>query len=119
MTFDPRLPTSKLPFVLYPQQIKFIKWLDKMLSLARKGEKINALIDKPRDVGFTFVLMGWILHHWLFDDFVVRVGSWKEEYVDKQGETDTLFFKADFILENLPTWMQPKGWEKVRAYMIL
>ena len=107
-TFDPRESDSILPFILYPKQVKFIQWLDSLLERTRSGEKINALVDKPRGVGASFCVMVWALHHFLFDDFSARVGSRKEDYVDKKGEQDTLFYKVDFNLERLPHWMLPK-----------
>lgn len=109
-TFDPRLQDPVIPFILYPKQDKLVKWLDSLLERSKKGEKINALIDKPRDVGATFTVMAWVLQKFLFDDFSARVGSRKEDYVDKKGEQDTLFYKFDFNLERLPHWLLPKGW---------
>lgn len=117
-TYDPRIVPSTRPFILYPKQIKFIKWLDELLERSRRGEKVNAIGDKPRDVGATFVVMGWCLRYYLFDDFVARVGSRKEDYVDKRGETDTLFYKLDYIMERLPGWMKPDDWKKHRSYLM-
>ena len=76
------------------------------------------IIDKPRDVGVSFTVMGWCLWHYLYDDFVARVGSRKEDYVDKKGETDTLFYKLDYIAERLPEWMLPQDWRKHRSSMM-
>ncbi len=117
-TYDPRIVPSNRPFILYPKQIKFINWLDDLLERSRRGEKINAIGDKPRDVGATFVIMGWCLWYYLFDDFVARVGSRKEDYVDKRGETDTLFYKLDYITERLPDWMIPIDWKNHRSYLM-
>lgn len=108
-TFDPRLPDPVIPFILYPKQERLIAWLDDKLARSKTGEKINAVIDKPRDVGATFTVMSWCLHGYLFDDFSARVGSRKEDYVDKKGEQDTLFYKIDFNLDRLPGWILPKG----------
>lgn len=120
-TFDPRLTDPTIPFILYPKQEKLIDWLNVLLQRSRKGEKINAFIDKPRDVGATFTFMTWCLAHFLFDDFSARVGSRKEDYVDKKGEQDTLFYKLDFNLERIPKWLLPEGFsfENNRARMIL
>ena len=65
-TFNPKVVPSTLPFILYPKQIAFVEWLDSKLALSRREEKINAVIDKPRDIGFTYTLMSWILWHFLF-----------------------------------------------------
>lgn len=120
-TFDPRLDEPVIPFILYPKQELFLNKLNEWLDRSRKGEKINAFVDKPRDVGATFTFMTWCLHKYLFTEFSARVGSRKEDYVDKKGEQDTLFYKLDFNLERLPKWLLPKGfqWDKHRARMIL
>lgn len=120
-TYDPRLDIPVIPFILYPKQEKLIRVLDDCLSRSKNGENISLLLDKPRDVGATFTLMTWGLLKWLFDDFSFRVGSRKEDYVDKRGDTDTLFHKIDFNLDRMPKWLLPTDFckEKHRASMIL
>ena len=117
-TYDPRVVPSNVPFILHEKQIEYLNWLDGLLERSRQGEKINAIGDKPRDVGVTYATMGWCLWYYLFDDFVARVGSRKEDYVDKKGETDTLFYKLDYIMTGLPDWMVPKDWKNHRNYMM-
>lgn len=119
-TFDPRLPDPVIPFILYPKQRKLIAWLNSLLERSRNGEKVNGLIDKPRDVGATFTVMTWVLKHFIFDEFSARVGSRKEDYVDKKGEQDTLFFKFDFNIQRVPKWLLPEGWNSdQRTSMLL
>ncbi len=108
-TYGPRLPDSIVPFILYPRQEALIHWLDEMLARSRTGQKVSGLIDKPRDVGATYTVMTWCLCEYLFDDFSARVGSRKEDYVDKAGEPETLFYKLDFNLERIPGWLLPEG----------
>jgi len=104
-TYDPRESNPHLPFILYPRQEEFILKLEDCLKRSRTGEKINLLIDKPRGVGATFTFMIWLLHKYLFTEFSARIGSRKEDYVDKKGDNDTLFYKLDYNLEKLPNWM--------------
>lgn len=118
-TYDPRISPSNVPFILHQKQINYINWLEDLLKRSRQGEKINALVDKPRTVGVSCTTMGWILHHYLFDDFSVRIGSRKENYVDERGETDALFFKIDYIIDRLPEWMKPNNIKGNRTYMML
>lgn len=119
-TYDPRLADPIIPFILYPKQEKLIAKLDECLARSRNGEKINLFIDKPRDVGATFTVMAWCLHQYLFGEFSARIGSRKEDYVDKRGESDTLFYKIDFMMDRLPDWMIPSGFtQDYRSSMIL
>ena len=119
-TLDPRLSNPHLPFILYPRQVELVKQLDAYLERSQKGEQIALFIDKPRDVGATFTVMTWILHKFLFTEFSARVGSRKEDYVDKKGDTDTLFYKLDYQLNKLPAWLT-QGYNPMehRAAMIL
>jgi len=115
-TYDPRLLEPEIPFILYPRQRRFLAFLDDVYTRSKAGEKINVVVDKPRDVGATFTFMGWVLHKYLFGKFNARVGSRKEDYVDKKGEPDSLFYKLDYMLERLPSWMRG---ENDRTHMML
>lgn len=119
-TYDPRLSDPIIPFILYPKQEKLISKLEECLLRTQNGEKVNLFLDKPRDVGATFTIMTWCLQKYLFGDFSARVGSRKEDYVDKRGESDTLFYKLDFNLTRIPKWLLPWGYsETCRSSMIL
>jgi hypothetical protein len=118
-TFNPNLSYPYIPFLLYPKQEALILDLEKGLQDARKGLKVNLILDKPRNVGATFTVMAWISCHFLFDDFTARVGSRKEEYVDKSGDKDTLFYKIDYILDRLPFWMVPNDLSRGRTHLSL
>jgi hypothetical protein len=59
-------------------------------------------------------------HYWLFEagsDF--RVGSRKEDFVDKLNDIDTLLEKIRFNLRRQPLWILPKGFDfdKHAGYM--
>jgi len=106
-TYDPRLADKNphLPFILWPKQRKLFEQLDYWYKRSQSGERVNAVLDKPRAVGATFTLVAWCFHRWLFEPFEARFGSRKEDYVDKRGESDTIFFKFDYMIERLPTWL--------------
>lgn len=106
-TFDPRLSDPTIPFILYPKQVQLIYKLEDCLARSRKGETVNLVLDKPRDVGATFTVIAWILTKVLSQEFSARIGSRKEEYVDKTGNTDSLFYKIDVQLAKLPKWLLP------------
>jgi hypothetical protein len=107
-TYDPRKASGStlLPFIPYPFQC------DAMLKLHRaimddKARK-HVVWEKSRDLGATWQIMIVYTHLFLFEDAVdLLVGSRKEEYVDKAGDKKCLFWKADFIIENLPDCLRP------------
>ena len=117
-TYDPRNKIAKLPLMLYEgQQVEYLRYLESLLKNPRDG-----FVDKPRDVGITVITMNFLLKHWLMDDFFnARVGSRKEDYVDSAGDPDTLFYKLDYTIRELPAWMKPQDFriEKNRTYLKL
>lgn len=117
-TFDPRRSPSELPLIPYEgKQTQYIYFLEGLLKNPR-----DVFTDKPRDVGATVLTTNWLLKHYLFDDyFNARIGSRKEDYVDRSGDPDTLFYKIDYTMARLPKWMIPDGWSDTlnRSYMRL
>jgi phage terminase large subunit len=113
-TYDPRgmpfgLPAN-IPFVLRPKQVELVDWL-----IERESTQTHGLIEKSRDEGMSYVVLGFYLHRWLFvEGFAGGVGSRKEELVDKKGDPKTLLHKFRDMFSKLPDWMKPKGFvEKV------
>ena len=113
-TYDPRgmsfgLPAN-IPFVLRPKQVELIDWL-----IERENSQTHGLIEKSRDEGMSYVVLGFFLHRWLFvEGFAGGVGSRKEELVDKKGDPKTLFHKFRDMFSKMPNWMKPKSFvEKV------
>lgn len=113
-TYDPRgmsfgLPAN-IPFVLRPKQVELVDWL-----LERESTQTHGLIEKSRDEGMSYVVLGYFLHRWLFvEGFAGGVGSRKEELVDKKGDPKTLFHKFRDMFSKMPDWLKPKKFiEKV------
>lgn len=112
-TYDPRnadatnpLPTD-LPFVLRPTQAALVRWLEE-----RERTQTSGLVEKSRDEGMSFVVLGYMLHRWLFvPGFAGAVGSRKQDLVDKAGDPKSLFEKVRYMLYRLPRWMVEAGAE--------
>ena len=107
-TYDPRgmafgLPAN-IPFVLRLKQVELVHWL-----LERENSQTHGLIEKSRDEGMSYVVLGFFLHRWLFvEGFAGGVGSRKEELVDKRGDPKTLLHKFRDMFSKMPDWMKPK-----------
>jgi len=106
-TYDPRCSPSKLPFILYQFQEQAI------LDLVDAICDHDLLVEKSRDMGATWLCIIALSWFWMFRVgqsflFVSRV----EEYVDKAGNPKALFWKLDYILDNLPLWLRPVGYNK-------
>jgi phage terminase large subunit len=110
-TYDPRVVPQGLPahmpLDLYKRQVEMVVWLD-----ARVAKREDGLLEKSRDVGFTWVAGGWAWHKWRFvPGFKSTFGSRKGELVDKIGDPDSIFEKIRLLQRSLPTWMLPPGFD--------
>lgn len=107
-TYDPRAePFPKLPFVLYEFQE------DALLKVIGAIGKRDLLVEKSRDMGASWIMISAVVWMWLFRPMqsfllVSRV----EKYVDDSGNPKSLFWKIDFLIDNLPSWLKPQGYTK-------
>jgi hypothetical protein len=102
-TYDPRLQKAKiLPFITYPFQDEAIPRI-----VAAIDEGHDLVIEKSRDMGATFMVLGVMLWKFLFyDDVSFLLGSNKQETVDKTGNHKALFQKLDAMLRRLPLFLR-------------
>src|SRR3990167_4692087 len=119
-TKDPRVQNSPtLPFITYEFQDEYILELQKAV---RQG--YDLLTEKSRDMGASWCVLYVLQHEFQFNrgsDF--RVGSRKEEFVDKLGVMDTLLEKVRFNLSRQPAYLLPpkflEQFDERTAYMRL
>lgn len=108
-TFDPRpdAAPNHFPFLLYPYERAFIATIEEQYRAGR-----DLLVEKSRDMGATWCVLLWVLHHWLFDKaFSAHLGSRKEDFVDKRGDISSHFEKLRYMLKRLPVWVLPAGFD--------
>lgn len=107
-THDPRLKNStKVPFILYPYQ------RDGLMEIFNSIGDKDLLIEKSRDMGATWLNIVAFEYLWHFHkgkSFLIV--SRDADYVDAPDNPKTLFWKIDFIHENLPSWLMPPGFVK-------
>ena len=102
-TYDPRVAPFSLPFITYDYEDKAIDWLMERIGLR------DGLIDKTRDMGVTWTILGVFYHQWLFGEgFLSHVGSKTEDDVDRTGDMKSLFEKLRFFIKTTPAWMLPE-----------
>ena len=110
ITYDPRVPSpmpKNMPFLLFHRQIEFINFLQGCIT-----DKECGLVEKSRDVGATWLCCSYSVWLWLFvPGASVGWGSRKELLVDRIGDPDSIFQKIRMILDNLPAWMLPEGFD--------
>lgn len=108
ITYDPRNKTPLprlMPFKLFPRQEEFVEFIYELISTGESG-----LCEKARDMGASWLCCAISVWLWLFwENIAVGWGSRKEDLVDKKGDMSALFPKMRMIIENIPKWMRPKG----------
>lgn len=107
MTYNPQIKPSSVPFILFPKQAEFIQFLD-----ARNKLREDAVCEKCRNVGFTWLAVAYVVHQWLFNsEQKYTFGSRKRDLVDKIGDPDSIFEKIRFFIRQLPIEYLPRGFD--------
>lgn len=120
-TYDPRLvgkidPVTRrtmspyIQFKLWPRQREMVQFvLDRIYA----GEPF--VIEKSRDQGASYVMVGVALWCWLFlPGFKATFGSREADLVDSLNDPDSIFEKLRLMLDRLPEWMKPRGFDRRR-----
>ena len=113
ITYNPRnkkpLPKT-MPFVLFKRQEEFVHFLMDCLNDSESG-----LVEKCRDIGATWLCCAFSVWLWIFiPGAAAGWGSRKEQLVDRIGDPDSIFEKMRMIVNNLPWWMLPAGFEGMK-----
>lgn len=105
ITYDPRTATKIMPFILFPRQKEFVQFFLECLR-----DKENALVEKCRDVGATWLCCAISVWMWLYiPESSIGWGSRKEMLVDRLGDPDSIFEKIRLIIRKLPAFLLPVG----------
>lgn len=102
VTFDPRnvergLP-ALVPFLLFPKQIEWCKWVVGKWKSQRPG-----LCEKSRDMGISWLSVALASTLCMFHDgLVIGFGSRTADHVDKPGTLKALLPKARMFLQHIP-----------------
>jgi len=92
-TYNPRGEEKEIPFILYP----FQEWAA-LEIIEHIVKKKDLLIEKSRDMGATWLILAIFLWGFLFHGWHLKVGSRKDEAVDRYGDMDTLFERLRFMI---------------------
>lgn len=90
-------------FLLYPYQEYAV---DEIVKAVMGGYDLP--IEKSRDMGLSWLLIGIFIWGWHFHAWDLLVGSQKFENVDAVGNIKALIPKARYFIERMPSWMRPK-----------
>ena len=103
-TYDPRVEPFTLPFITYQYEDGLIEWV-----LERIYQNRDGLVEKTRDMGCTWTILGVFYHQWCFaEGFLAHLGSKTEDDVDRSGDMKSLFEKLRFFIKTTPEWLLPR-----------
>lgn len=114
-TSDPRKSGIwSLPFMLYPYQIDAIEWLEKLIFT----KKSSGVIEKSRDLGFSWLLVSLFYKHWQHSEgFHALIGSITADECDTIGDHSSMFEKIREQSRLQPKELLPVGWDGNVSYM--
>lgn len=120
-TYNPKVKDGETPhlrFKTFPFQNRLII---EIIDAMRKGNDL--FIEKCREMGATYTTLGVFIWLWLFEPGTnILLGSRKEDYVDNRrgsssgNKDESLFGKIDYMLERLPQFLLPEGYNKDRNF---
>jgi hypothetical protein len=109
-TFDPREDVAVIPFVLYEDQEREVRFFQHEFLPARA---ITWMDEKSRAWGWTWKEAATIVWGFLFrENFSCLIGAANQDDIDDgglQATHESIFGKIRFILNYLPAWMVPAG----------
>lgn len=109
-TDDPRRSITKRPFATWPFQDTAVTAI---IEGIKEGQKPNpeykdSAFKKSRDLGLSWIFCATFAQQLIFvPDVKLLVISRTAEAVDS-FDPDSLFWKIDYILANLPPWLRPE-----------
>lgn len=104
---EPGGTPRKMPFILFPRQKEFVQFILECLR-----DKENGLVEKSRDMGATWLCCAISVWLWLFHPGVaVGWGSLLAHNIDDRGNPKSIFLKIRQIIDNLPAFMKPEGYD--------
>lgn len=107
----PEFGDAVKPFFLFDYQKKIIR---KIQEAELYGGDIEQLIDKPRGMGVTWLIVAYFYWRWLFTpNWTALILSRTETEVDDGTETPSncIFAKIRWLIKRTPVWMLPEGFQ--------
>jgi hypothetical protein len=114
---DPRKGESARidPFIPWPWQVPYIEAIEAGLRTST-DEPQELLVEKARGAGFTWCTLNTLLKHWVFDDYFLMGMTSKDEKTMDSPNPDSLGWKIDWQLAQLPSWMlSPKDFTRSKS----
>jgi len=118
-TFFTKDMPRDIPFMPFEYQKELIRRIWKDIQ-----EWKNIFIEKSRQMGITWLMMGVFYYWFLFHRQRYLIVSQKQEYVDKAWDMRSCFEKLRYFTRLMPKWMLPEDfsadvWTRWNKYMAM
>jgi hypothetical protein len=107
----PEFADSIKPFFLFDYQRMIIH---KLRESESSGRDVEILIDKPRGMGLTWLMVAYFVWKWMFQpNWTAFILSRTENEVDdgSQQPGNSIMSKVRWMLARLPSWSLPDGFK--------
>ena len=99
------------PFYLFEYQKKIIA---KLIEAEKSGKDVEILIDKPRGMGLTWLMVAYFVWKWYFNpNWTAFILSRTETEVDdgSQQSGSSIMSKFRWMIARMPKWTIPQGFK--------
>jgi hypothetical protein len=98
------------PFIPSAAQVELVQWFQLHIE---EPDPFDGYLSKSRGWGATrIVIAGVVTPGWLFRTWRGLLVSRKEDLVDKPLDLNSMMGYLDFVVDHLPSWMIPEGFDK-------
>jgi hypothetical protein len=111
---EPRAKVKRRPFIPWSHQEPVILAMESTIDEALESEQpVSLTLKKSRAQGGTFTYLGVQIRRALMEpDFTVGLVTRNESLVDSRVDDSAVMFKVAAMLDLLPVWMLPDGYER-------
>jgi len=112
--YEPRARIKRKPFCLWPHQEPVILAMDETITEAMQTEQpVSLTLKKSRAQGGTVAYLAVTIHRALKEPgFKIGLVTRNEQLVDSRVDNSAVMFKVAWMLDQLPVWMLPDGYER-------
>lgn len=112
--YEPRAKVKRRPFIPWPHQEPVILAMEDTVTEAMETEQpVSLTLKKSRAQGGTYTYLGVQMRRALMEpEFTVGLVTRNEQLVDSRVDDSAIMFKVAWMLDLLPVWMLPDGYER-------
>ena len=112
--YEPRARVKQKPFIPWPHQEPVLLAMDETIDEAMRTEQpVSLTLKKSRAQGGTYIYLAVTIQRALKEPgFTVGLVTRNLDLVDSRIDDSAVMFKVAWMLDLLPVWMLPDGYER-------